>query len=254
MMSLDPDGYIPTLATADVQPAFQAVVNAAVARLSADYRDGLHSIYLYGSVACGNAVKCRSDLDLCLLFSHPLRQEQQDRLSALKQALAEEHPVVSKVDFDIGTVNEALAPENRLSWGYWLKHHCRCLYGLDLSVYFERFRPSRALARAINGDVAAVLSGYATLLSRASQAREQQQYQRAAARKLIRSTNMLRTDNDIDWPRSLEDHVVRFVALYPEREDAITFFLAESKTPQATVAEFTSRLNDFSRWLLQQLG
>jgi len=253
-MSLDPQGFILTLPFADVQPAFQAVIDDALAHLSANYRDSLHSVYLYGSVASGSAVEEESDLDLCLIFRHSPDRAQQNSLAALKKALAVKHPVVSKVDFDIGTLDEARAPENSLSWGFWLKHHCRCLYGQDLSVLFGLYRPSRALAWAINRDVTEVLSEYATRLSRASQPWQQRPLQRAAARKLIRATNMLRKDSDTDWPRSLEEHVERFVARYPAREAAMAFFFAESQAPRATAEAFILQLNDFRRWLTQQLG
>jgi hypothetical protein len=65
---------------------------------------------------------------------------------------------------------------------------------------------------------------------------------------------MLRKDSDTDWPRSLEEHVERFVARYPAREAAIAFFFAESQAPRATAEAFILQLNDFRRWLTQQLG
>ena len=251
---LDENGLIKVPAGVEIQHNFRPAVDDVVAVLRERLGDLIHSIYLYGSVARGAAVAGISDLDICLLLTRQADENEQRRLAAIKSDIARKHTVVSKIDFDIGTLNEARAPENSLSWGFWLKHHCRCLYGQDLSVLFGLYRPSRALAWAINRDVTEVLSEYATRLSRASQPWQQRPLQRAAARKLIRATNMLRKDSDTDWPRSLEEHVERFVARYPGREAAIAFFFAESQAPRATAEAFILQLNDFRRWLTQQLG
>lgn len=38
---------------------------------------------------------------------------------------------------------------------------------------------------------------------------------RAASRKLIRSTDILRHKDDMDWPESLESYVQKFTQRYP---------------------------------------
>lgn len=51
-------------------------------------------------------------------------------LESKRRMLESRHTEVIKIDFDIGSRSEVLAADNRLSWGYWLKHHCRCLWGM----------------------------------------------------------------------------------------------------------------------------
>ncbi|MFB4341010.1 nucleotidyltransferase domain-containing protein [Pantoea sp. CS_6] len=250
-MALDAEGYIAVPPVTAFQPAFQAIVDDTLHQLRLTVGDDLHSLWLYGSVAFGTAVEGQSDLDVCLVFRHPLAPATRDSLAAVKERLTARHPVVSKIDVDKGTLSEVMDPNNLNTWGYWLKHHCRCLYGEDLSVRFNRFRPSKALARALNGNFTKVLDEYVAKLSCALPGR--QLWQRAAARKVIRSTNMLRQDSDADWPATLAEHVSRFVLRYPDQEAAIAFFLAESYQPGASAREFISQLDAFRGWLVQQL-
>ncbi|WP_434676568.1 nucleotidyltransferase domain-containing protein [Pseudomonas sp. D3-10] len=78
-------------------------------------------IYLYGSVAGGTAKLGESDLDVTLLINGQ-PEFYADQINFIKNQLQTRHPEITKVDFDIGSITEALAPENLLSWGYWLKH------------------------------------------------------------------------------------------------------------------------------------
>ena len=78
----------------------------------------IHSIYLYGSVARGEAIPGVSDLDITLLLTKPADSEALQRLEAWRQGFQREQRIVSKVDFDIGSVDEALKPEHHDSWGF----------------------------------------------------------------------------------------------------------------------------------------
>jgi len=177
-----------------VQLEYQPLLADACASLSTDDL-GLDGLYLYGSVARGDAIPGVSDLDLTLVLREPATAELLARLEAVRCALEQRHPFVTKVDFDIGHHAQVLATENRNGWGFWLKHQCRCLWGNDLSVHFERFRPSRDIALAVNGDFHAVLSAYLTRIACADTETQRLRLQREASRKLIRSTHVLLSED-----------------------------------------------------------
>lgn len=246
---LSDEGYLKTLPHVSLQPAFEQVVGEVVNGLRHALGDILHSIYLYGSVARGNAVTGVSDLDVCVIFTRPLRVEESEILDRLRQELAAHHPCVSKIDIDPGVLAGVLDPENLYSWGYWLKHHCRCVYGEDLCERFARFRPSKAIAVAVNGDVMAVLKDVISRIQAASDRQERLMLQRAAARKLIRATNMLRSACDTDWPDTLEDYVARVVRRYPQQATALDYFLRESQHPDDDADQFIAQLRAFMAWL-----
>jgi len=222
--------------------------------LSAEVGALLDGIYLDGSVARGSATPGVSDLDVTLVLHQPPDAATRASLETLRLALAARHPEVVKIDFDIGSREQVLDPQHLSSWGYWLKHHCRCLWGNDLTPHFAPFKPSRDIALALNGDFYPVLSRYAEQIDQPAPPSEVKRLQREASRKLIRSTNTLRSDQDPGWPHTLEEHVAQFVGRYPAQRAQVEFFLRHSHQPTASAAEFTARLRDFCQWCRQASG
>lgn len=243
---VDADGFIACLPDTPLQPAFRPGADEVIELLHARFDALVHSIYLYGSVAKATAVAGVSDLDVCLITQCALNAAERDSLRAIAEHVQAQHPLISKVDFDCGTLAETLADENRFSWGYWLKHHCRCVAGEDLSLRFTPFAPSREIAVAVNGDFIPVVQGCLQQLAEAGNAR---QIQRAAARKLLRATNLLRCAEDNDWPETLEEYASRVVRRFPQQQQAIAWLLQQCHTPEDDTAHFTARLNALMRWL-----
>jgi len=248
-MALDQNGFITTPPAGPLQNAFQPVVNDLINQLTQSLTVPVHSIYVYGSVAQGSAVAGHSDLDISLILTHPPTEDEQQMLTDLRINLVLAHPVISKIDFDIGTLAEVQNPANHNSWGYWLKHHCRCIYGEDLRTDFPLFRPSRAVAFAVSGDMVSVLNRFIRQLRELAPGPERLFIQRAAARKLVRATNMLRKDNDTDWPDTLEENAARFVTRYPEQSNEMGYLLTESHSPTETPEHFIQHAEGFMAWL-----
>lgn len=95
--------------------------------------------------------------------------------------------------------------------------------GNDLTKRFDRFKPSRDIAIAVNGDFESVLTRYADLIDQATTPTQSLRLQREASRKLIRSTQVLRSEQDLMWPQTLEEHVELFVQHYPCMRMQISF-------------------------------
>ena len=245
---VDADGYILTVADAPVQIEFQPLLADVCATLS-QAAFGLHGIYLYGSVARGQAEVGVSDLDLSLILIEPPDAPVLERLEAARVALEQRHPHVTKIDFDIGDRAQVLTPENRNRWGFWLKHHCRCVWGDDLSLHFEPFRPSRAIALAVNGDFEQALTTYLLRIEQASSEHTRLRLQREASRALIRATHTLRADDAPMWPQTLEEYVALFVQQYPSMRVQIAYFLFEARNPSAECEAFSTRLRAFLDWM-----
>lgn len=250
---LDAEGFIQTVGGGPLQPEFQPLLEDVCLILSQPAL-GLHSVYLYGSVARGDASAGIGDLDLTLVLRDPPDSQVLEALELTRLALEQRHPEVSKIDFDIGDRAEVLAPEHANKWGFWLKHHCRCVWGDDLSLRFERFRPSREIALALNGDFAPVLAAYRTRIEHAESAEQRLTLEREASRKLIRATQTLHTQDAVGWPHTLEEHVAVFVEHYPAMRIQVAFFLFEARNPSAEREPFLARLDAFVAWMVLQQG
>ncbi|WP_338567936.1 nucleotidyltransferase domain-containing protein [Pseudomonas canadensis] len=234
-----------------LQPEFQPLLSDVCATLS-PAQWGLDGLYVYGSVARAEAIPGESDLDLTLVFREPPQAELLEQLELTRLALEQRHPEVTKVDFDIGHCAQVLSPENKNRWGFWLKHHCRCVWGNDLSVRFDAFRPSREIAWAINGDFEAVLKGYLLRIDLARTDEARLRLQREASRKLVRSTQLFCPVQATVWPQSLEDHVKLFLQHYPAMVTQLAFFLFEARNPSAEGEKFSARLHAFLDWMVSR--
>ncbi len=252
-MSVDRNGMIEVVGKRPFQDDFRPLLDEVRSRLSPHAGRLLHSVYVYGSVAAGRAVPTRSDLDLSLVLCRPPAEQDSHLIEGIRRTIEAGHPVVSKVDFDIGSLEDILSAESGMAWRYWLRHHCRCILGSDLTQGIPLFRPSRTLARAVNGDFGHVLQGYRNALAAAPSASAARRLVREASRKLIRSTNMLRGEADTDWPHTLEEHVVRFRSLFPVQGQELHFFLRQAREPDADPACFSGRLQAFADWMTNAL-
>ncbi|VVN02716.1 nucleotidyltransferase domain-containing protein [Pseudomonas fluorescens] len=247
----DAEGFIKTMPAVNIQPEFESVVRDVCSTLVEALGTAVDSIYLYGSVANGQARAGESDVDVTLLIDGQL-ELYNCQLERIKDELQDRHPEVTKIDFDVGTRIEALAPANLFSWGYWLKHHCRCVWGSDLGSEFQRFKPSREIATAVNGDFALVLRKYATSIECTTDTEQLRRLQREASRKLIRSTNILRLDQEQSWPLTLEDYVELFLRVAPKMKHKIEYFLRHARVPDSTADTFSATLRSFADWMLDQ--
>ncbi|NHC61687.1 nucleotidyltransferase domain-containing protein [Paenalcaligenes suwonensis] len=243
---------LPCLDYTPLQAEFQPVVDEVSHAVARIVGDNLDSLYLYGSVAKGMAKVGVSDVDICLITTHPLSAAQNEQLATLCENTAARHFSVSKIDIDCGTREQVLATQNHYSWGYWIKHHCRCIQGEDLAQHFQPFAPSRDIALAVNGDYHGVLQGYLLRLQETASEHHLRRLQKEASRKLIRATNILRPASSTYWPATLAEHVSFAAQHSPGSVEFLPFFLLQAHTPTAPIPEFCERLQQALQWMQQQ--
>lgn len=245
-------GYIRTVGQAPIQLPFHTVVEYLRQAVRGTLADLVDSAYLYGSVARADALPRRSDLDVVLVLTNAPTAQDEGRIEAVRRAIEQQHAVVTKVDFDLGSLGEIQAPENFERWGFWLKHHCRCVSGPDRALAFPLFRPSRAIALAVNGDFRAVLTDYAGRIAAHAHTDPAIPLMRQAARKAIRAANVLRAEDSSYWPESISDHVQQFVTQFPGWSDEIRFLAEQQHQPRADPQDFALRLMRLVAWMEQQ--
>ncbi|MDQ0431000.1 hypothetical protein ABIC12_004712 [Pantoea agglomerans] len=244
-MAIDKNGFIPLPAFSGFQPVFSPLIADTVQRLVSKMPALIHSIYIYGNLTEGRAIETVPELNLTVIF----RREPDDLVKAIRSVLEQHYPVVSKIDIDPIVLDAVLLPANSERWGYWLKHHCVCIYGEDLRDHFEPFRPSRNIAIAVNGDFLTVLNGYISRMNPSLAPLQRHALQRAAACKAIRATNILRDENDSDWPTTLEEHREKFNVRYPALAEEMDYLLSISHHPRGDIMTFAGRVSTFSYWL-----
>lgn len=56
-----------------IQKEYQLILKDVVSAFTEEFTTALDSLYVYGSVAKGNAVVGQSDLDICVVFKHDIQ-------------------------------------------------------------------------------------------------------------------------------------------------------------------------------------
>jgi predicted nucleotidyltransferase len=137
---------------ANLQPEYQGVPTAAADMLAGEFRSQLHSAYLYGSVARGNAVPGRSDIDLlAVLLAAPV-DEDRGRAERVERALTERFPVLFSAGVGLTHLQEVRSPAQRYGLQVFLRELAVCICGEDLRPGLPRTKPSAAVAAGFHDD------------------------------------------------------------------------------------------------------
>jgi hypothetical protein len=159
MDRLDPEGYIrPEADLANVQPEYQGLPDATADLLADEFGPRLHSAYLYGSIARGNAVPGRSDADLIAVLLAAPTDEDRARADRVERALVERFPVLFSAGVGLTHLQEIRSPAQRYSGQVFLRELAVCVYGKDLRPSLPRTKPSAAVAAGFHNDTHAVLA------------------------------------------------------------------------------------------------
>ena len=231
---LDANGFIVNPCQVEkIAPAYRKLLDALLNQLQTQLGDNLHSVYLYGSVARGEARQYHSDLDLSLIFHHPLTDSELHMLEDIQHNTLQCFDFVTKIDFDPGVLPQVLLAEEEYRWHFWLKHCCCCIYGEeDLSLRFAWQKPSLAIAYALNGDLSDFLQQRLGMLNHDNAAR----VGREVAKKILRTVYTIVAVEHGSWYVSLDDIItaIRTCSLpcAPEIEAIVGLWQTEQPTQE----------------------
>src|SRR5699024_4948168 len=97
------------------------------------FPDLLHSVYVYGSVARGEAIVGKSDLDLLVMFNDTLGAEELAELKTVTNDLSRTyHSLVRDVGIAVADVEYVIDPANYYEQAF-IKELCVCVHGEDRS-------------------------------------------------------------------------------------------------------------------------
>ncbi|WP_417218756.1 hypothetical protein [Arthrobacter sp.] len=248
-----PAAYDPLLAQAcsELSPAF-ATVGDHVGDRTEDGHGPAPGLYLYGSVATGQAIADASDVDLLTIglpadVVAPVARGLSARHAGLCRAV--EIGAAQPVDF-VGPGDAAYG--NRV----FLRHYCVPLIGPDPSEGIAPFRGDRAAARGFNGDIGRCLDRWRLLAADGGAS----SLGRRIARKTLVAVAGLVSMHDATWTTDRRTAAERWGMVRPDLAPALAELAAWSEgtvapTPgnvlaclqddgvlPALVADFTERI------------
>jgi hypothetical protein len=246
---LDPEGYIrPEADLASVQPEYRGVPDAAASLLADEFRSHLHSVYLYGSVARGNAVPGRSDIDLvAVLLAAPV-DEDRGRADRVERALIDRFPVLFSAGVGLTHLQEVRSPAQRYGLQVFLRELAVCIWGEDLRPGLPRTKPSTALAAGFHDDSHAVLARARETLDTLTDAEVIRGVCRMASRRMVQLAFAVVMAREGVWATVLEEQAAAVGAAFPRWAEAARLAAEQGRRPVADAGVVRELLDSFGRW------
>lgn len=109
----------------------------------------IHSIYIRGSVAKGEAISYTSDLDSFVVIHK--RVEDNSWVSHVQKNLAKKYPQITKVEIQLIPFEKTIKTRRDFNRRFLIKVQSLCIFGDDISKNIGGFKPGRYLAKRQNG-------------------------------------------------------------------------------------------------------
>ncbi|MBY0357778.1 MAG: nucleotidyltransferase domain-containing protein [Candidatus Obscuribacterales bacterium] len=251
---LDSEGYISNgCSLANISESFSAMLEDVRLAVVDAFKLKLHSIYLYGSVACGTARLVASDLDLFVAFQNELSFEDRALIKQLERDLSSRfETLVREVGLAAGSLAEILDGDNQVGWNCFIKHQCVCLFGDDLAAGMSKLRPTNAVAYGLNGDLSHELEKTKQLLAESSHASAGKTIM-PLARKMVRTAFGLVMEAENKWTTDLDQCAHIFALHYPQHAKPIrhTLLLAKGEMVDSELCQ--DFVVSFAQWLCEEV-
>ena len=216
---LDENGFIISeVSYENILPEYKGLIAASIAALKSALPNLIHSIYVYGSVARGDAVGEKSDMDLLVISSQKLTETERSTLNTMLADLSALYgSLVREVGVADCTYDEVLDTKNTYGWGAYLKILCVCVNGEDLTKRFGNFKLSSEIAIGFNGDIDTALQSALRKIKDAETDEEAGKIAATCARKLIRTCYSLVMTRAQVWTTKLSEQADVFIQYFPEK-------------------------------------
>lgn len=201
-----------------VSAPFRPVLDAAITAVSR--RDEMAALYVYGSVATGEAVAGRSDVDLLTVdldavYARSIAAELSSRFVDVCRAV--EVAAASAADLT-GDHDDAYGGR------VFLRHYCVLLSGPDHDRSTHDFPADARAARGFNGDIADLERGWGEVIDTA----EPSALGRRIARKSLLAVAGLVSVADGIWTTDRDTAASRWADLEPDLADGLALLRAWS--------------------------
>lgn len=237
---LDSDGFIVSDVSIDkIDNVYVPCIRESIERLRNLFHQRLHSVYVYGSVARGEAIAIKSDLDLIAMFDGRLSSVELAELKNLAGELSQKYrSLVRDVGIAVAYYDYTIDPTNYYENAF-LKEICVCVDGEDVGERFGPYQLTSEIAIRFNGDIGEVLS---RTLNRLETAADEDFIicSQGFARKLIRTYYSMVMVRSQIWTTRLQEQAEVFIQHFPDKESIVSTLLnwiEEPPTDRETVYE-----------------
>lgn len=218
---LDKNGYISSdVSLHKISKVYEQCIQHSVEQISRLFPNQLHSVYVYGSVARGDAIAIKSDLDLLAVFNDTLNTSEKMKVKKLSTTLSETYRyLVRDIGIAIADLDHVMDPINYYEQAF-LKELCVCIYGTDLRECFGPYKLTADIAISFNGDISDVFDRTIDRLQSAS-TEEFKKLSQNFARKLIRTYYSMVMARSQVWTTKLNEQSDVFIQYFQDKKHTV---------------------------------
>jgi uncharacterized protein len=231
----------------NIQDIYAKLVKESCREIIRKFPEKIHSLYIYGSVGRGEAVEEKSDLDMVVLFHQGPSTLKKNDLKDLSKLLIDKHPIVPKVDFDIGSVEEVMAEGQKLFWQFFLKHCCSCIYGTDITLNFSRVKPTKELSERLNHGFESKID---SILEHTTPDNIAEQG-KALGKQILRSAYLLTIEQNQSYYNDIPSCVTALLKCHPSLKNEIDIALDLIENKNTSMIKINKLVKTLGRWVIE---
>lgn len=236
-----------------LHPQFENMIKVTTEKIQSALDSKLHSLYLYGSVATGRAKTGQSDLDVLLVLqeepTEPTNKQIRDIKTELSDAFVKQVREVGIARTYLAEIEEG---SESLGLHVFLKHLCLCLSGKDLRKDIGKFKPTKRVAAALNGDAPEVLERLWRKYEDAKSQNEKSRIRASIARKILRTGLCFAMAQKEVWATERNAMAQLFLSCYPEHRQHIDIALQATDEFLPVTTDQLQSIKEFSQWVAHE--
>ncbi len=211
--------------------------------------DKIHSIWIRGSIAKGEAIENISDIDSFCLIK---KEEDIDKakVSEIKSEICKKFPFITKVEMSFIPIQNLLNESRYFGWRFTIKTQAVCVYGEDINDKIEDFEPSRILAGKIQENLRKRINQVKEKLK--NDERKTKVFCSWIMKRILRQGFILVMDKEKAFTRDLYPCYKIFSKYYPEKEKEMKKVLKLAIYPTSDKKQINRILDDFGEWIIKE--
>ncbi|KMK76975.1 nucleotidyltransferase domain-containing protein [Alkalihalobacillus pseudalcaliphilus] len=246
---LDEHGFIVSdVSVEKIATEYEGCIRNTIKNLHLLFPTGLHSIYVYGSVARGDAVALKSDLDVLVIFHQPLDYTQIAQVKELGKELSSIYKsLVRDVGIAVVHYDYVINPSTYYEQAF-ISELCVCVDGIDIRKQFGPYKLTADIAIHFNGDIGEV---YERAMKRFEQANSEERplLIQNFSRKLIRTFYSMVMARAQIWTTKLQEQAEVFISFFGNKKEVVQILLRWVEEPTSEWEKVEHLFTNEVQWL-----
>ena len=251
ILHLDKDRFMIKEANPDkITGKWREVTDAIIEVYKKTFGENLISVNIGGSIACGEAVENKSDVDsyaIINLDQEELKKIDETVLKAERRSLNDAYPFQKKIEMHLYSVN-GLGVRKQ----FQLRLLATCVFGKNYDNEFPNYPLTRETFKVVRVSIPGDIEKTYEKLKNAVSKEEIESVGRWIAKRLIRDAGTLVLWKGNFYTMNIPLMAEIFTNAYPEKKVEIDTLIHWIDVPPQQKDTITNFLEDFGKWLVEE--